>query len=322
MKKQLLAGAFLLASFLTAQAQISYSFETSEGFEVGSLGVSETTNEGQNGWIAQNPFAEIISTDATDGSNSLFIGTSNIPQTTQFFAVSPQFTNVAGDITFSYDVKISEFSETASEFMIALESGADEMVTSRILFDIDGRWLYVNEDAEGELGYYYLGTISGTEEEPVFTPFIAEANTWYNVEVIHNFTEGFIEFYVDGNLLGASVVWAAESADVAIFGSNNADSTITVDNVVINGSETAGVNENVLSNLSVFPNPSKDVVNVTVDALVNAITVTDLNGRTVKTAKFDGVSEAQVNVSDLSAGIYMMTIASDKGTTTKKIVKN
>lgn len=318
MKKQLLIGAFALASFFTAQAQVSYSFEESEGFTVGSLTVDEETGEGQNGWFAQNPFSEIISTDATDGSNSLFIGTSNVPQTNQFFAVSPTFNNVAGNIDFSYDVKISAFAEGASTFMVALESAADEMVTSRLLLTADGRWAYVNEDAEGELGYYYLGTIDGE----TFTPFIAEAGTWYNVRVEHNFADGFISFYVDDVLLGESVVWAASTADVFIAGSDNASSTITIDNVVIDGSETAGVNENILANLSVYPNPTSDVVNVSVDALVSNVAIADLNGRTVKTVKFDGVSNASVNVSDLASGVYMMTVSSDKGTTTKKIVKN
>jgi hypothetical protein len=48
---------------------------------------------------------------------------------------------------------------------------------------------------------------------------------------------------------------------------------------------------------------------------------TDVNGRIVKNVKFDGVSETQISVSELSSGIYMMKIVSDKGTTTKKVIK-
>lgn len=320
MKKQLLIGAMLMGAFFTAQAQVSYSFEQLEGFEVGPLLIDEQTGEGQNGWLAFNPFAEIISTDATEGSNSLYIGTSNELQEDFGFAVSPEFTNVTGDITFSYDVKISEFAEGGSTFHIALESAAEEMVTSRILFLPDGTCVYVNEDEVGDPQYYYLGTVI---DEDTFEPFVAEANTWYNIRIEHNFTEGNIEFYVDDVLLGASVVWAAASADIAIFGSDNGSSTVTIDNVEING-DTAGINENLAASLSVFPNPATDVIKVAnaENILVNGIVVTDLNGRTVKTAKFNGVAEAQINVSDLASGIYMMTISSDKGTTTKKIVKN
>lgn len=97
---------------------------------------------------------------------------------------------------------------------------------------------------------------------------------------------------------------------------------LLLDNVTVTSS-FAGVNNALASQFSVFPNPASNVVKVSnANALVNNVTITDVNGRTVKTAKFEGVSEAEVNVSDLSAGVYMMTISSDKGTTTKKIIKN
>ncbi|AWH85865.1 hypothetical protein HYN59_12460 [Flavobacterium album] len=97
---------------------------------------------------------------------------------------------------------------------------------------------------------------------------------------------------------------------------------ITLDNVSFN--TTAGTNDNQLSQLSVFPNPATNVINVANNAgiLVNGVQIVDLNGRTVKSVKFDGVTEAQINISDLANGMYMMTVSSDKGTMTQKIVKN
>ena len=98
---------------------------------------------------------------------------------------------------------------------------------------------------------------------------------------------------------------------------------IALDDVTV----TSGVlgTANVIANaFSVFPNPATDVINVSNSnaALVTGVAIVDLNGRTVKTAKFDGVANAQINVSDLSAGMYMMNVSSDKGTISKKIVKN
>lgn len=74
---------------------------------------------------------------------------------------------------------------------------------------------------------------------------------------------------------------------------------------------------------SVSPNPTTGLINVTNNEgiNVNEITVTDLNGRVVKTSKFDNVSNISINISDLSAGIYMMNIKSEAGTATKKVVK-
>jgi len=91
---------------------------------------------------------------------------------------------------------------------------------------------------------------------------------------------------------------------------------VTLDGLLSAGSQT-------ISNFAVYPNPTSNVVNVSANkALVSGVNFADLNGRVVKTAKFDGVAEAQVNISDLASGVYMMSISSDKGTTVKKIVKN
>jgi hypothetical protein len=48
----------------------------------------------------------------------------------------------------------------------------------------------------------------------------------------------------------------------------------------------------------------------------------DINGRTVKSESFNNVTEIQVNISDLSAGMYFMNINTEMGTAIKKIVKN
>lgn len=77
------------------------------------------------------------------------------------------------------------------------------------------------------------------------------------------------------------------------------------------------------SKFSVYPNPANDVVTISnaANATIDAVTVSDLNGRIVKSVKLNGEATAQVNIADLSAGVYMMNISSDKGTSTKKIVK-
>ena len=90
--------------------------------------------------------------------------------------------------------------------------------------------------------------------------------------------------------------------------------------------ETAPLsNDEFLSNkFAVYPNPAKNVLNISngESMVVKNVTVTDLNGRTVKNVSFDNVANIQVNVSDLASGLYLVNIASDKGIATKKFVKN
>ena len=77
----------------------------------------------------------------------------------------------------------------------------------------------------------------------------------------------------------------------------------------------------LLDSLSVFPVPATTQVNVSLDdALLESIEIADVNGRIVKSIKVNATSTI-INVSDLSTGVYMMNIKSDKGNVVKKIVK-
>jgi hypothetical protein len=127
-----------------------------------------------------------------------------------------------------------------------------------------------------------------------------------------------------------TVVFTAPSANEYVFGFNYTSPAqaqanfgfLVIDNVIMDSN--LGTESVLASQFAVYPNPAVNVLNITnaENILVNNVSIVDLNGRTVKSVKFDGVSEAQVNISDLSAGMYLVNISSDKGITTKKIVKN
>jgi hypothetical protein len=96
---------------------------------------------------------------------------------------------------------------------------------------------------------------------------------------------------------------------------------LAIDNFTV--SEVLATDSFVNNKFSVSPNPTTGLINVTNNdgITVNEITVTDLNGRVVKTTKFDNVANISINIADLSAGMYLMSIKSDAGIATKKIVK-
>jgi type IX secretion system substrate protein len=87
---------------------------------------------------------------------------------------------------------------------------------------------------------------------------------------------------------------------------------------------TLTTNDFVSSKFSVYPNPTNDVVTISNNGniQINKVVITDINGRTVKTNNFSGVSETQINVSDLNSGVYFMNIDTNEGIATKKLVKN
>jgi hypothetical protein len=96
--------------------------------------------------------------------------------------------------------------------------------------------------------------------------------------------------------------------------------SLHIDNVEVDTS--ASVDSALAGSFSVYPNPAKDMLNISnsIGAEINSVTVSDINGRTVKQVAANGV-ESQINIADLNAGVYFVNINSNQGSLTKKIVK-
>ena len=75
---------------------------------------------------------------------------------------------------------------------------------------------------------------------------------------------------------------------------------------------------------SAYPNPAKETVTISNNdnILLTDVNITDINGRTVKILKVNNLSEVQMNVSELTAGVYFMNITTDSGKAVKKFIKN
>lgn len=99
---------------------------------------------------------------------------------------------------------------------------------------------------------------------------------------------------------------------------------IIVDSFKIEDKATLSVSKFEPSMISIYPNPANDVVTIAnnQNILLDSVELSDVNGRIIRTIKYDNVSEAKINVADLSSGIYLLNINSSKGKTTKKFVKN
>lgn len=190
-------------------------------------------------------------------------------------------------------------------------------------------WAYY--DNAGTVNFYTFNLITGG--------LTLTANTWYRIGVAYDFNTGEVSWKDENGLFYGSVTAALSGVDVvevdfavssgSVTGGvqNAAANQFLVDNVTVTAVATENLlstNSNILSvnDFSVFPNPTKDIVNVSnTTSSINSIEITDLNGRVVKTVNAIDASNAQVNISDLSTGVYMMKIVSDKGTTTKKVIK-
>ena len=81
----------------------------------------------------------------------------------------------------------------------------------------------------------------------------------------------------------------------------------------------------VLVNIKVYPNPASDVVNIQFEAAVDEqiiLTVLDSSGKLVKRDLIEvALTEKQVNMQDLPAGIYYLRLTKGKLVNVYKVVK-
>lgn len=82
---------------------------------------------------------------------------------------------------------------------------------------------------------------------------------------------------------------------------------------------TAGVNDNSLSNFSLYPNPaSRGVVSIETETQgAKQVTVFDVLGKTVISTTLEGT---ELNISSLQEGVYMVQVTQNNATATKKLI--
>ena len=97
---------------------------------------------------------------------------------------------------------------------------------------------------------------------------------------------------------------------------------ITFNNIAVYGTQVnLAVVENTVLKFSIYPNPFSDVVNIigmnhSDNATFNLFTI---DGKLIKQGKLE--ENNQINLNDLSKGLYLLQLTSDGKTETKKIIK-
>jgi Secretion system C-terminal sorting domain/Cleaved Adhesin Domain len=109
---------------------------------------------------------------------------------------------------------------------------------------------------------------------------------------------------------------------IAFQNDGNDQYVMFLDNITVTG--TLGSDEFFAGKFATYPNPVKDVLNITAseNILVSNVSITDINGRTIQNTSVSNLTEAQINVANLNSGIYFLNIDSDAGKAVKKFVKN
>ncbi len=168
--------------------------------------------------------------------------------------------------------------------------------------------------------YGYANDLSGSFTLPV--------GQWKHIVCTYD-AAGQAIVYVDGApiLTGAKPAWDT-AATVFLLGQfdgvvddlkiyNFALTSAQVSSLFANNTLTApDFNQNNLE-VTLYPNPANDVLNIEMVNKVKSIEIYNIQGQKVKAA-----NQKQINVSDLEAGMYMIKIQdTDNAVSTKKFVK-
>lgn len=294
MKRRLLTGAMLIGSFIAVNAQTTLFEENWDGVGPGVAGWTLYNLDAKT--PADDPLSLLI-TDAWNILSADDIGTA-LGGTYEYPEAA---TGMAGNViaSNSYYDPLGTANDWLVSPAITIPSGATGVNLTFAATSM-GNETYLED---------YEVNISTTDNEVASFTQLLDVPNELN----------------DGNYRTVSLnAYAGQTVYIAFRNKGNDQYLMLLDNIKVTSDGTAGLNNNLASKLSVYPNPANNVINIdnNESILVSAVSIVDLNGRTVKSLKFDGVSNAQINISDLSSGMYMMNISSDKGVTTKKIVKN
>lgn len=85
---------------------------------------------------------------------------------------------------------------------------------------------------------------------------------------------------------------------------------------VVLGIDDAGINDLNTIHATIYPNPANDQLFISSDVTVTDFSISNLAGQVVSTGE-----GSIVDLSELEAGIYVVTISSDQGTATRRFVK-
>jgi hypothetical protein len=346
--KKLLLLSFTFCFFgIKAQILQQDNFNT---LTLGNVGTDITgVTAGQDGWFsfasngtapttgtnAANTNFQIVSTgfESTNGvkiigsngnKGSRFLWKNGLPEAWAARTVGNDI------IQIEYDFFTGPTTTSTSQFGVRLfgSEGTNSRILNGFVYNANTRILQgvAYLDNAGTFGNFLITLATGG--------LILEENTWYRIGFGYDTETGEPLWNAgDGTSSVAEANWAGpfdvEEVDFVVGTptTNAAVSEITFDNLLVEAVNVESLlNVTQISKIvdfSVYPNPATNLVTVSSasDFSIKAIDMFDINGRIIKSIAIDNLSNVEVNISDLSTGVYMMKIASDQGTSTKKIIK-
>lgn len=292
MKKTLLLFFFFGASYLNAQVLISETFDDITTLPTNGWILSNLANNvGSTTWFQGNPdvfSAYSGTTDSYIGANYNSITGSGRISTWLF---TPPLTGIQnGDIISFYTRTTINPADFADRLELRISTAATEQMPT----------------GPNNVGSFTILALSVNPDMNV-DDYPAE---WTQ----YSFTVSGLTAPANGRV--------ALRYHVQQGGPNGANSNfIGIDDFAI--TRTLSTNDFFSQNFSIAPNPVKTSFNLTTKngATAENVKVIDMNGRIVSNTNVSGLDSIQINIADLSAGVYYVKVQSEVGVGTSKIIK-
>lgn len=295
----------LVFVFSTASlhAQDYISFEAEEGYVLGDI-------NGQQGWTTTglggglHTELQVITDQLSKvGERSLKISyepladSQPLPIIGAFRNIDTPLDRTNFSITFSANI---ENAPGGNSSIFALECGsrADERLVLEIYFSYDGRIL-VLENADIE----FIVTHIGDWQE----------DTWYDISI--SGTPDGIEYFLNGELKYTGAL--LYDIDELRFAHDNFSGSAYFDDISVEHTMLQITDAHV-DNFKIYPNPVQEILNLQGVETVESYIIFDITGKQLAQAN---TSINQIDVSNLSNGVYWLQLNTLNGPVSKKFIK-
>ena len=296
MTKILFSILAVLSTLIFGQQKIS--FESSEGYNLGSV-------VGQKEWAVKtdnvpNSNFKVVTGKASNGNNSVEVTSTNqyTENFTFLFKKIPEYNR----LSVSADVKLEKL-DSSDYYLLSLyyNNNGNYSWAGGFNFMWSGK-LYADSDVNfKDLGSWIPGQ-------------------WYNLRIeIDHVDDKNVKYYLNNQLVHTSALGSkVVRANDLNFEFDNDGSGFIVDNIIIRDMDQMAVSDVSRSKISIYPNPAAEFLNIRTDDKIKSVRIYSATGNLVKTEN-DQLSI--LNIASLPKGNYMVTIETDKGNETKKIIK-
>lgn len=298
MKKTLLSFLATVLLSVLGFGQQKISFETSEGYNLGTVvGQKEWTVKTDN--VPNNNF-KVVTGKATDGNNSVEVTSTNAYTENMSFLFKkiPEYNR----LSVSADVKLEKLN-SSDYYMLSL------------YYNNNGNYSWA-----GGFNFMYSGKLYADSDVNFLDLGSWVPDKWYNLKIeIDHVIEKNVKYYLDNQLVHTSALESkVVRANDLNFEFDNDGSGFIVDNIIIKDMDQLSVSDINKTQVNIFPNPTSDFINIKSDEKIKSVKLYNVSGSLVKT---ENNEFSRINVSNLPKGNYLISIETDFGIETKKIIK-